>query len=86
MSRNARKSGYLTLFIILGAITGTFIGDILGENFKVLQFLRHSYFIGMTKPFYLDLHVMGITFGINFKINIMSIIGVILAIVIYREY
>ncbi|KYH34475.1 hypothetical protein CLTEP_15230 [Clostridium tepidiprofundi DSM 19306] len=86
MSRNGKARGYLILYVIIGAITGTFIGEVLGSHFKILRFLEHSYHIGMTKPFYLDLHVMGITFGINFNINIMSMIGVILAIIIYREY
>jgi uncharacterized protein DUF4321 len=85
MGRNNRRVGFLIFIIIIGAITGTFIGDILGTNFEFLKFLKYSYQIGF-KPVPLDLHVLLITLGINIRINIMSIIGIILAIIIYRKY
>lgn len=84
--QGARKSSGFFIFIVLfGAICGSFIGDIIGTNVKSLIFFKSVYSIGMPKPLILDLRVIIITFGLNFNINLMTIIGVILAIILYRK-
>jgi hypothetical protein len=83
----AEKSVNSSWFIIfLGAILGSFTGDILGNRFIALSFLKNSYSIGMSTPIVLNLKIMVLTFGLNFNINIMTIIGVIMAIILYRRY
>ncbi|HEY8804490.1 MAG TPA: DUF4321 domain-containing protein [Clostridium sp.] len=86
MKSAERKSPYFIFFILLGAISGSFIGELLGDNMNALKFLKSTYTIGMSNPMLIDLKVLSITFGINFNINIMSIIGIILAIILYRRY
>jgi len=81
-----KRNPYFIFFILIGAITGSFIGELLGDNISALEFLKNTYTIGMTSPMLIDLKVLAVTFGINFKINIMSIIGIILAIILYRKY
>jgi len=78
-------TGFFIFIILLGAISGKFIGDIIGNSIKGLSFLKTSYIIGTSTPINLDLKVLAITFGINFNLNIMSIIGMILAIIIYKR-
>ncbi|MDP4143857.1 MAG: DUF4321 domain-containing protein [Bacillota bacterium] len=73
---------YFVFLILVGAISGTFAGDILGNRFSTVAFLKDSYSVGTPKPFILDLKVLSITFGLNFNINIMSIVGIIVAIII----
>nr|WP_272507456.1 DUF4321 domain-containing protein [Clostridium aestuarii] len=65
---------------------GTFAGDILSNNIKVLSFFKTVYHIGTSAPFIVNLKIMKLTFGINFDINIMTIVGVILAMYLYRKY
>jgi hypothetical protein len=79
--------GKLFIFIVLiGAIAGTLIGDIAGSNVAILGFLKTSYAFGTSAPITLNLRVITVTFGINFYINLMTIIGIIVAIILYRKY
>ncbi|MCY6370753.1 DUF4321 domain-containing protein [Clostridium ganghwense] len=86
MVRSSGKGGLLAFVILLGAISGNFIGDILGSSVKTLSFLKISYPIGTSSPFILNLKVIKLTFGINFNMNLMAIIGAILAMILYRKY
>lgn len=84
--RGSEKSiGFLIFVILLGAICGSLIGDLLGANINALKFLKNIYTIGTAKPLTLDLKVLSLSFGINFNINLMSILGIILAIILYRK-
>ena len=84
--RGSEKSiGFLIFVILLGAICGSLIGDLLGANINALKFLKNIYTIGTSKPLTLDLKVLSLSFGINFNINLMSILGIILAIILYRK-
>lgn len=80
------KKGLLFLWIFLGAIAGSFIGDALGNSVKGLTFAKNAYAIGTSKPLVLDLKVMAVTFGVNFNVNVMTIIGVVMAIILYRRH
>ena len=80
------KKNLLWFFIFVGAISGSLLGDVIGNNVEKLHFLNTSCSIGTNAPFILNLKVMIITLGVNFKVNIMTIIGVMLAIILYRKY
>lgn len=86
MRSERTKKGFLIFIVFLGAIGGSLIGDFLGNKFESLRFLKTFYSIGTTKPIPLDLKVISLTFGINLNINIMSIIGIIVAIILYKKY
>lgn len=84
MSGNSKNYGYLAFLVILGAISGTFIGEVLSQNFNI-SFFQKVYNIGLSKPLLLDLKILKLTFGINFNVNVMTIVGVILVILVYRK-
>ena len=86
MKSAEKRNQYFIFFILIGAISGSLIGELLGDNINALKFLKSTYSIGMGNPMLIDLKVLAVTFGINFNINIMSIIGIILAIILYRKY
>ena len=86
MKSAERKNSYFVFFIMIGAVSGSFIGELLGNNMNALKFLKSTYTIGMSNPMLIDFKVLALTFGINFNINIMSIIGIVLAIILYRKY
>jgi len=81
-----KSSAFFIFIVLLGSICGSLIGDLIGSNIKVLSFLKSVYFIGMNKPLVLDLKVISLSFAINFNINLMSIIGIIVAIILYRKF
>lgn len=85
--REAEKSiSFLWFVIFLGAVFGSLMGDILGSSLSILSFMKNSYAVGMSTPVVLNLKIMVLTLGLNFNINIMTIIGVIMAIILYRRY
>lgn len=86
MKSAEKRNRYFVFFILIGAISGSFIGELLGDNINALRFLKNTYTIGMAHPMLIDIKVLTVTFGINFNVNIMSIFGIILAIILYRKY
>lgn len=81
--KSAKEYVFITL---LGAISGSFIGDFLGSTFPVLEFLGKAYSIGFKSPIVVDLRVLEFTFGLSLGINLMSIIGVVLAVILYKKF
>lgn len=67
------------LMILAGIVIGGFIGTLLPDTF-----LNYGQTFGMVSPMILDLGIMVLTFGLNIKITIASIIGILIAIIIYR--
>ncbi|MGH4118810.1 DUF4321 domain-containing protein [Clostridium sp.] len=86
MKSSEKKNSYFVFFMLIGAISGSLIGELLGQNINALAFLKNTYTIGMSTPMLIDLKVLSVTFGLNFNVNIMSIIGIVLAIILYRKY
>jgi hypothetical protein len=86
LKNSERKTREYIFVILLAAISGSFIGEVLSKSVSFLDILGRSYSIGLSDPFLLNLKVIGITFGIYFNINLMSIICVILAIILFRKY
>lgn len=84
--RGNNKNVFFVFMVLLGAICGSFIGEILGNNVKSLRFLKVIHPIGTSSPFVLNLKVIEITFGFNFYVNITAVLGIILAILLYRKY
>lgn len=50
----------------------------------ILSWLSYGQAFGLQNPVVLNLGVMSITFGLSIEINIASILGMILSIIIYR--
>jgi len=83
MMRGKSRSIWLLLLLLAVGITiGGVIGDILSDK---VAFLSYSYPIGLKQPVHLDLNVIDLTFGLMLDINIASIIGLVIAIILYRK-
>lgn len=74
----------LLLFILGGIVVGGLLGN-LASNVDFLSWLSYGEQFGLTTPIELDLSVIKFTIGFMFKINIASIIGIVLAIFIYKK-
>ncbi len=73
----------LILFILCGIVLGGLIGE-LAASVEWLSGLSYGQEFGLSTPVNLDLQVINITFGLMFKINIASILGIVIAIFLYR--
>lgn len=85
MSRGIAGKNNWSLFLLLlaGIVLGGFIGT-MTAGIPGLSWLNYGQTFGLTNPIVFDLGIMVLTFGLTIKITIASIIGVLLAIIIYR--
>lgn len=85
MSRGTFGKNNWALFLLLlsGIVLGGFIGS-LAAGVPFLSWLNYGQSFGFASPIVLDLGIMVITFGLSIKITIASIIGGLIAIIIYR--
>ena len=74
----------LMLFILSGLVIGGLLGE-LASKVDFLWWLGYGQNFGLTAPLELDLSIVQISFALLFKINIASVIGMIVAIVIYHK-
>lgn len=72
------------LMILSGIVLGGFIGQ-LASNVSYLSWLNFGKTFGLAQPVVLDLGVLVLTFALTINITIASIIGVIIAIILYRK-
>ena len=81
------KNGWLLLlFIMIGIVIGGLISEATA-GVSGLSWLSYGNTFGINSngnPLVLDLGILVITFALQIKITVASIIGVIAAIVIYR--
>lgn len=71
------------MMILAGIMLGGFIGS-LAAGVPGLSWLNYGQSFGFANPIVLDLGILVITFGLTIKITIASIIGILIAIIIYR--
>ena len=84
METKEKNVWILLVFILSGIVVGGLLGE-LASKIDWLWWLSYGESFGLNEPITLDLSVIQITFGLMFKINISSIIGMILAIFIYKK-
>ena len=82
--RIAGKNGWaLLLLILVGVVLGGFLGQLAAGN-TAFSWLNYGQTFGLSSPLVLDLGILVLTFALTIKITIAGIIGIVLAIIIYR--
>ena len=85
MAGTANKSKWTLLLVLLsGIVLGGFIGY-LCRDISWLSWLNYGQTFGLSEPVVLDLGIMLITFGLVISINIASILGIVIGIIIYKK-
>lgn len=75
-----RKNNWACFLLILaGIVIGGFIGSLFPSTW-----LNYGQAFGLSQPLSLDLGILSVTFALSIKITIASILGIAVAIVIYR--
>lgn len=77
------------IFFLVG---GGLLGGVLGETLRVLSpqgVIRNLFLtgfdLGVNPPFTLDLRLFSITVGFVIRINLLTLLGMILGIYIYKQ-
>lgn len=84
MANVAGKNKWTLLLILLcGIVLGGFLGY-LCRNIGWLSWLSYGQTFGLTEPVVLDLGILKLTLGLIININIASILGIIIGIIIYK--
>lgn len=85
MAGTANKSKWSLLLVLLsGIVLGGFLGY-LCRDISWLSWLNYGQTFGLSEPVVLDLGIILITFGLVITINIASIIGIVIGIILYKK-
>lgn len=84
MATKEKNFWILLVFLLSGLVIGGLLG-VLAEKIDWLWWLTYSQSFGFTDPVALDLSVLKISFSFLVKINVASIVGMAIAIFIYRK-
>ena len=74
--------------IVAGLVMGSLLGELLAQVVSapwLRDLLTRGPTIGLTTPATLDLKLLAVTFGMVFKVNVVGVLGIILAVVIFRR-
>lgn len=86
MAKNRTYPGwqYLLVLLVLGGIIGSWIGDAMLRVWPALYELGRNQSIGLPS-FTLDLKVFTLTFGFMLHINLFTILGFIIAYLVFKR-
>ncbi len=82
-----KGSGMLFLFVLIGGFVGTLLSRVLRaatEGGPISEFFIQEIEPGL-RPFTLDLVLVSVTLGFSFTLNLLSLLGIILAIYLYKQ-
>ena len=79
----SKSSWTLLLLLLSGIVLGGFLGEMVAD-FPGFFWLNYGESFGLNTPLVLNLGILVITFGLTIRITMASIIGVIIAILVYR--
>jgi len=83
-----RSLGLLLLAIVVGLVFGSLVGELLAQFVSspwLRDVLTRGPMLGLTPPATLDLRLLAVTFGIVFKVNVVGVVGIVVALIIIRR-
>lgn len=84
-----RKSPWvLVVFILVGGLLGGVMGEILhviAPHGTIQQIFATNITPGLNPPLTMDLILVKFTIGFLFKMNVLSFIGILLGIYLYKQ-
>lgn len=73
----------LAVVVLAGGLLGSVIAEAV-VGYPVLGFLAREVRAGIDPPFTLDLRIVNVTFGGIVRLNLAMLVGVVVAVWIYR--
>ncbi len=84
MATRDKNIWILLIFICCGLVIGGLLGQ-MASQVEWLNWLSYGQTFGLSEPLVLNLNVIKITFGLMLNINVASIIGMAIALLLYRK-
>ncbi len=84
-----RRIGLVALVFILGVILGSVVGELIGLLLPEDNIIRTLFVSGkefQVGPFFCDLIVFSFTIGFSLKVNLVSVLGIVLVAFVLRLY
>ncbi|MBN1164214.1 MAG: DUF4321 domain-containing protein [Candidatus Krumholzibacteriota bacterium] len=84
-----RRIGLVALVFFLGVILGTVVGELIGMLLPADNVIRELFVSGkefQIGPVYCNLIVFTFTVGFSLKVNLVSVLGIILVAFLLRWY
>lgn len=79
-------------FLLLFIFIGTLLGGVLGEILRVISpegTLRNAFtegfYIGISPPVTIDLRIISFTIGFTLRANLLTLLGTMLGVYIYKH-
>ena len=79
-----KNAWIVILFIFAGLVIGGLLGE-LASQVDWLNWLSYGQSFGIDEPLVLNMNVLSLTFAFSIHINIASIIGLAIAIFLYKK-
>lgn len=86
---SARGFGVVLLAVLVGLILGSLAGELIARYVSspwVKDLLTRGPTVGITPPTTLDVRLLSVTFGIVVKINVVGVLGILVALVAIRRF
>ncbi|HKN46752.1 MAG TPA: DUF4321 domain-containing protein [Candidatus Polarisedimenticolia bacterium] len=86
MPRGGLRFWHLLVIVLLAAMLGTAVGDILGKAFPdgaIGRIASAAVRIGTSDPWDLDLRVAQVTFGLMIRLTLLGGVGACVALVVF---
>ena len=83
-----RGIGVILLMIVAGLVVGSLLGELLAglvPSGSLHDLLTKGPSIGLTTPATLDLRFLALTFGLVFKVNVVGVLGIVIAVLALRR-
>lgn len=82
-----RGVGVVILVVVAGLVVGSLLGELLGglTSGWLQEFFTKGPSIGLTSPATLDLRFLALTFGLVFKVNVVGVLGIVIAALALRR-
>ena len=82
-----RGVGVVLLVVVAGLVVGSLLGELLGglTSGWLQEFFTKGPSIGLTSPATLDLRFLALTFGLVFKVNVVGLLGILIAALALRR-
>ncbi|MBI2218803.1 MAG: DUF4321 domain-containing protein [Candidatus Rokubacteria bacterium] len=83
-----RGIGLVLLVIVAGLVIGSLLGELLGGLLPAgwaQELFTRGPTIGLKEPVTLDLRFLSVTFGLLLKVNVVGVLGIVIAALVLRK-